>query len=65
MFELLAYGQLEYIRDHIQGTDLNATSAAEHAPEKEHKIRMIKKQHLALSARMPFHGVQGNKLYVD
>ena len=31
----LADSQFECIRDHLQGTDLNATGSAEHAPEIE------------------------------
>ncbi len=37
-----ANGQFECIRDHLQGTDLNATVAAEHALEIELKIKVIK-----------------------
>ena len=38
----LADGQFKCVRDYLQGTDLNATAAAEHAPEIECKIRVIK-----------------------
>ena len=38
----LADGQFECVRDYLQGTHLNATAAAEHAPEIERKIRVIK-----------------------
>ena len=50
------------IRDFLGPTDLNTTAALEHAPEIEREIRVIKEQHRALMATLPFDSLPGRIL---